>query len=111
MSGCGSQGAPSDTSVASSEHRSTEAPAVAEVRLDVGHCWVEPVNFDGQTWGLLWARQFGWGGRTPESWKGQGVMTRLAVDRAVYVDEGGVELTFYSADDPAVAPPSPSYCD
>lgn len=111
VGGCASEASPSGSSDATvAEHAAAQAPAVAEVTLEVGHCWVEPVEFDGQTWRLRWTRQFGWGGGLPEPWQGTGVMTRLAEDRAGYVDNAGAELTFLPADDPAAQPPTPSYC-
>lgn len=44
--------------------------------LDVGHCWVEPVKYDGERWGLSFREQFGWGGPQyyPENWTGTGIV-------------------------------------
>lgn len=77
----------------------------SRVRLDVGHCYVEPVTFAGERWGLRFSEQFGWGGpqEYPENWKGAGVLTRVAEDRVRYTDDGGAELTLLPADSPAVA--------
>lgn len=80
-------------------------PVTARVKLEVGHCWVEDVVFDGQTWGLTERQQLGTGGTMPAQWKGTGVMVRLSTDRARYTDDGGRQLTFLPIDDPSVFRP------
>lgn len=80
---------------------SGQRPVKARVVVDVGHCWVEDVVFDGQTWGLTDADQFGGGGDMPSPWDGTGVMVRLAADRARYTDDAGTVLDFLPVDDPA----------
>ena len=70
--------------------------------LDVGHCWIEPVTFDGARWALPRTEQFGLGDRLPAHWEGTGEMERLSENRARYVDDGGAVLVFYPADAPAV---------
>ena len=40
--------------------------------LDVGHCWIEPVTFDGARWALPRTEQFGLGDRLPAHWEGTG---------------------------------------
>ena len=75
------------------------------VRLEVGHCYVEPAPFAEGRWGLRFSEQFGRGGPQyyPEDWMGAGVLTRVAEDRVLYTDDGGAELTLLPADSPAVA--------
>ena len=83
----------------------TSAPRVtARVAIRVGHCHVEYVHFDGQTWGLTDAQQFGGGGgAVPKQWpSGRGLMERLSPDRARYTDDAGTVLVFRPVDDPAV---------
>ena len=77
-------------------------PVTARVTVEVGHCWVEDVVFDGQAWGLTPDDQFGNGGGMPPSWQGSGVMVRLSADRARYTDDGGTVLTFLPIEDPTV---------
>ena len=81
---------------------SAPRPVTSRVALDVGHCWVEDVVFDGQTWGLTDADQFGRGGDMPLPWDGTGVMVRLSADRASYTDDAGTVLEFLPVDDPTV---------
>lgn len=88
------------TSTSSSPQR-----VAARVVLDVGHCWVEDVAFDGQTWGLTERQQLGTGGGMPSGWQGAGVMVRVSADRARYTDDGGKVLTFLPIDDPSVFRP------
>ena len=83
----------------------TSAPRVtARVALTIGHCVVEYVDFDGQTWGLTKEQQFGrGGGAVPPKWPSRtGLMERLSADRARYTDDAGTVLDFLPADDPAV---------
>lgn len=94
------------TSVASSVRAEPDT-----VTLVVGHCWVEPVLFDGERWGLPFEKQFGWGGGEPESWQGSGVMERLSDDRVRYSDNGGAVLTFLPAESPSVRRVEEQPCD
>ena len=98
------------TSTATSSQSSTRSapsprPVTARVVLDVGHCWVEDVVFDGQTWGLTEQQQLGTGGGMPSGWQGEGLMVRLSEDRARYTDDGGKKLTFLPISDPTVFRP------
>jgi hypothetical protein len=77
-------------------------PVTALVKVEVGHCWVEDVVFDGQAWGLTRDDQFGRGGSMPLPWAGTGVMVRLSVDQARYTDDDGAVLNFLPVDDPRV---------
>lgn len=90
---------------------SRDAQATATVTLDVGHCWVEPVEFDGDRWGIPLRRQFGWGGGLPGNWQGSGEMARMSESRARYVDKGGAVIYFLPADAPAVAAVETELCD
>ncbi|SES40379.1 hypothetical protein SAMN05216199_3377 [Pedococcus cremeus] len=87
---------------ASSTATQPPKPVTARVRIEVGHCWVEDVVFDGQTWGLTDADQFGTGGGVPLRWEGTGVMVRLSAERARYTDDTGTVLNFLPVGDPSV---------
>jgi hypothetical protein len=80
----------------------SQEPVSARVAVEMGHCWVEDVSFDGQLWGLTDADQFGNGGNPPLSWEGTGVMVRVSADRARYTDDGGSVHTFLPIEDPTV---------
>lgn len=76
--------------------------ASSEVALQVGHCWVEPVEVDGRTWDVIAEDQFGWGGPTPRGLAPRrGITTEfvldgkltIAGDVAIYVDASGGRLT------------------
>ncbi len=97
----------SPTPVASAPATTTatpDRPVTARVALRIGHCHVEYVDFDGQTWGLTKEQQFGGGGgAVPLKWpSGTGLMERLSADRARYTDDAGTVLDFLPVDDPAV---------
>jgi hypothetical protein len=81
------------------------APGPRHVQLQVGHCYVEPVDFAGRRWGLRFSDQFGWGGPQyyPRNWTGAGVLTQVTPDRVRYTDDGGAQLTLLPASSPAVA--------
>lgn len=38
---------------------------------------------------MPFARQFGWGGLELDGWRGTGLITRVAPDRARFEDDGG----------------------
>jgi hypothetical protein len=78
------------------------APLTRRTALTMGHCFVRPVAFDGDKWGLLRVRQFGWGGEQPPSWKGSGTITRLDDTHARYEDDGGTTWLLRPADHPKV---------
>lgn len=82
-----------------------------DVKLDGGHCWVEPMLFDGERWGIPFEKQFGWGRGEPANWQGTGVMERLSEDRVRYSDDGGAVLTFLPADAPSVRRVDGQLCD
>jgi hypothetical protein len=74
------------------------------IELPVGHCWIDPVRFDGTEWAVVPQDQFGWGGGRPDSsWDGKGIITRLSESRTRYVDRGGHVLRLVPADDPEAA--------
>lgn len=95
----GTAGAQSATSV------QQPASGPLRVELQVGHCYVEPVDFAGRRWGLRFSDQFGWGGPQyyPANWTGAGVLTQVAPNRVRYTDDGGAQLTLLPASSPAVA--------
>ncbi|HSV40261.1 MAG TPA: hypothetical protein VLI04_15985 [Nocardioidaceae bacterium] len=83
---------------------SSELPGLRPVsetfRLLVGHCWVEPVTYDGGEWDVVEEDQFGWGGGMPRSWVGIGTITPAREGTLRYVDAGGVELRLVRVGDP-----------
>lgn len=102
--------------VGATESCSGEGPIArrtGQVKLDIGHCYVEPLEFDGQEWALALDSQFGWGGQEPDGLSGTGTVTRgTAFDDSLdYVDDDGARLTFLSADDPRSELPSGWLCD
>lgn len=80
----------------------TATPTSARVKVEMGHCFVEPVAFDGERWNVPRDKQFGTGGLQPANWRGTGVMTRVGEDRARFKDRGGAVVVFRPVDDPAV---------
>ena len=63
----------------------------SRVELDVGHCWLAPVEFSGREWNVRFDRQIGLGGRLPgdrATWRGTGTMQLLKERRALYTDAG-----------------------
>jgi len=67
------------------------------VKLDVGHCWIEPVDIDGTTWDVAAEDQFGWGGGQPKGFEGEGYAWPGG-DVMLYVDKSGATLTLVHAD-------------
>ncbi len=90
---------------------SSTGPTTARVGVEMNHCFVEPVLFDGQEWNVPFDRQFGWGGLEPKNWRGTGVMMRVSEDRARFEDDGGSTVAFRPADDPSVQPVEKTLCD
>lgn len=86
------------------------AAASERLEIEMGHCWVEPVTFDGEQWNVPFDQQFGWGGLEPDNWQGTGVMTRVAEDEARFDDDGGSSVKFLLVDDPAVTPVEEAMC-
>lgn len=84
-----------------------------EVLLDVGHCWVEPFEYDGVEWALPTGDQFGWGGHYPDGISGEGHAVRdTAVDDTLaYTDDEGGRLTFRPSSDPRTDLPGGGICD
>lgn len=81
------------------------------VEVELGHCFVEPVLFDGEEWNVPFDSQFGWGGMAPKNWKGTGAMTRVSEDRARFEDDGGSTVAFLPVDHPSVRPVDRALCD
>ena len=67
--------------------------------LEVGHCWIEPVEFAAQTWDVVHNDQFGWGGPHPRDFAGSGYAWR-AGDVLVYQDHSGQWLILVPENDP-----------
>lgn len=81
----------------------SEDSAGSEVQLTVGHCWIRPVGFEGQTWVVRKSEHFGWGGHIPDGWIGEGSIARVDEDQSVYTDQGGLELRLVLEDSPTAA--------
>lgn len=86
-------------------------PASRQIAMPVGHCWIDPVRFDGLKWAVAPKDQFGWGGGTPKNWAGQGVIMRLSESRSRYTDRGGHALRLVPAVDPSSAAVFKRGCD
>lgn len=82
--------------------RGTESSA-ERLTVEMGHCFVEPVSFDGEEWNVPFKKQFGWGGMEPKNWSGTGEMVRVAEDEAHFKDDGGAVVVFRPTDDPSVS--------
>jgi hypothetical protein len=119
--GCTSEPA-APTSDAAPTMRSTEAAtpepssrptqsASRRIEMPVGHCWIDPVHFDGLAWAVVPQDQFGRGGGISRSWDGKGVITRLSESRSRYADRGGHVLRLVPADDSEAAAVFKQGCD
>lgn len=82
--------------------------ATPVVRLDVGHCWVEPVTIAGEKWDVAREDQFGWGGGEPAGFVGDG-HAWPGGDVMLYVDKSGATLTLVRAGSPWAL--RRTYCD
>ena len=89
---------------------STTTASSERLEIEMGHCYVEPVSFDGKQWNVPFDQQFGGGGLQPRGWVGTGVMTRVDDDEARFDDDGGASVTFLLVDDPAVSPVEQAIC-
>ncbi|WP_127479226.1 hypothetical protein [Nocardioides pantholopis] len=85
-------------------------PASARVEVAVGHCFVLPVEFDGEQWNVPFEDQFGWGGLQPAGWQGTGVMVRVGEREARFVDRGGATVEFRPVTDPTVRRVEEAWC-
>lgn len=75
------------------------APATESVTVEVGHCWIEPVEVAGSTWDVVEEDQGGWGGGLRDDFAGTGEAW-TAGDVAFYRDAGGAVLTLVPEGDP-----------
>lgn len=90
---------------------STPALASGRVTIQMNHCFVEPVTFDGEQWNVPFEQQFGWGGLQPKRWQGVGVMMRLGEQKARFSDKGGATIVFRPVDHPSVREVEKTGCD
>lgn len=75
-------------------------PAVSgPLTLDVGHCWIEPVSFDGRIWDVVEEDQFGEGGGHPATFVSTGTAW-VAGDLVFYEDDSGKSLILVPEGDP-----------
>ena len=70
--------------------------------LEVGHCWIAPVEFEGEVWDVMAEDQFGWGGGAPRGFASTGEAWR-AGDVVSYRDDSGTLLTLVPADGPWIS--------
>lgn len=96
-------------SVGSSAASSTQLEG-SRVTLDVGHCWIEYLRYDGRLWGLPFSKQFGWGGTLPEGWVGTGTVRLVAPELLRYHDDGGAVLDLAPAKGRSVAEDEGGHC-
>ncbi|MGH3346720.1 MAG: hypothetical protein ACRDO4_07040 [Nocardioides sp.] len=87
------------------------SPDTAEVQVTLGHCFVEPVAFDGELWNVPFRKQFGWGGLAPQGWVGTGVMMRADEDTVRFEDDGGAVVVFRPVEHPSVNRVENAPCD
>jgi hypothetical protein len=99
-----SQTSPGNTASSGSD------PTSARVQVEVNHCFVEPVSFDGVQWNVPFKEQFGWGGMEPKHWMGTGTMVRTGQYEARFEDDGGATLVFRPVDHPSVRPVEKALC-
>lgn len=66
--------------------------AANRVDLNIGHCWIEPVEFQGTTFGVVPGDQFGGAGRTSELYTGSGTVEAVAGSGLIYRDDSGSKL-------------------
>lgn len=73
-----------------------------DVTLDIGHCWIEPLDVLGRTWSPLGDEQVGYGGPMPQGLSGTGDVRWWSADhdRLEYVDAEGARLDLYPTTDP-----------
>jgi hypothetical protein len=108
-SGCGSD---TDSVTASGGRTASGSePASARVNVEMNHCFVEPVSFDGEQWNVPFKKQFGWGGPQPSHWQGTGVMVRAGKHDARFKDDGGAMVVLRPVDDPSIRPVENALCD
>ena len=88
-----------------------EDRTAAAIAMPLGHCWIDPVRFDGAEWAVVPADQFGSGGGMPKKWAGVGTLTRRSETRTSYQDAGGTALRLVPADRPAAAATFEQGCD
>jgi hypothetical protein len=85
------------------------SPTVGDVSgplsLEVGHCWIEPVTFEGRTWDVVEEDQFGWGGGQTKDFAAIGT-ARMTGDVVTYVDDSGTWLTLVPEGHPWTREPS-----
>ena len=109
-SGC-ARGTDSVTAPESTRASWGSEPASTRVKVEVNHCFVEPVSFAGEQWNVPFKKQFGWGGQQPKHWQGAGVMVREGENVARFEDDGGAVIVFRPVDDPSVRRVEKALCD
>ncbi len=75
----------------------------------MGHCWVDPVAAEGNTWLPTQQNQFGSGGLWPENFRGVGTLT-VNGDVLTYLDAGGSAVEMLPTTDPRTELPGGGRC-
>jgi hypothetical protein len=78
--------------------------------LEVGHCWVEPLDYDGEVWAVLTEDQFGWGGGWSDGFRSVGTLVREGRSM-IYTDAGGLRLVMWPSSGPRTELPGGGICD
>ncbi|WP_067433745.1 hypothetical protein [Nocardioides jensenii] len=95
-----------DPASAGTQPSGWESTGVRRISVEVGHCYVASIRFDGERWNVPFRKQFGWGGgdsgHDHRAWVGSGAIVRTAPGTARYTDDGGEVLDLLPADHPSV---------
>ncbi len=86
------------------------APLRRQVTLEIGHCWIEPISFEGGDWAVATNQQPGSGEGDQPGLTGHGNALRITPTEVEYVDDGGVQLTLHPVGDPRVELPGGGLC-
>ena len=71
---------------------SVSLPTSSTVKLVMGHCWIEYLDLDGETWSVTKADRFGGGDSEsvrPYPSRGTGQVTQIGDNELLYVDDAG----------------------
>jgi hypothetical protein len=91
LAGC-TNGASEPETLPTPSSSTTPVESVA-MSIDVGHCWIDPVTFEGTTWWVTKRDQFGGGdAKYPDEFQATGTVTWVAKDELEYQDASGVRL-------------------
>jgi hypothetical protein len=74
------------------------------VTLEITHCWVNPVTFEGKTFAVVASDQFGNGDMKADKYSGEGFLLPLQ-ESLIYRDDSGKKLVFKELKASATATP------